>query len=188
MALTDADRLQIVAMALMRHSVVGGGGAPAEALIKYFKKYTPADNLSMSHNHKFLSTDVTAGHTYFAYSELSSKYSADKAFDNNNSTYWRPVGITTDEYVGVDFGAGKTILWVTLYSSSSYRIRYFMVQGSNNASDWYGLYSGTALNSSAKQFFVLNNSTAYRYYRIKNNGAPYSTRIQINEIEMLEEV
>ena len=188
MALTDADRLQIVAMALMRHSVVGGGGAPAEALIKYFKKYTPRDYIEITEIHNLYGPDETAGQSYIESSEYSATYTASKAFDDNDSTYWRPSGITTDEYVGVDFGSGRTIGLITFKSGAGYCVAAFLFQGSNDGSSWSTLYSGTASNVADVQYFKIENTTAYRYYRIKNNGTPYGSNIRIYEIQMLEEI
>ena len=187
MALTDADRLQIVAMALMRHSVVGGGSAPAEALINYFKKYIPRDNLEISNSHKVYGADITGGEPYIESSEYSATYTASKAFDDNDSTYWRPSGITTDEYVGVDFGSSQTIGLITFKSRAGYCVADFLFQGSNDGSSWSTLYSGTAANVSDVQYFAIGNTTAYRHYRLKNNGTPYGTAIRLYEIQMMEE-
>ena len=188
MALTDADRLQIVAMALMRHSVFTSGGAPAESLIKYDEKLTPLDSVNITTSYKIYGADLTGGESYIASSEYSSTYAASKAFDGRTSTYWRPSGITTAEYIGVDFGSSKTIGMITLQSANGYCVADFLFQGSNDGSSWSTLYSGTAANNANVQFFEIDNTDAYRYYRVKNNGTPYGSYIRLCEIQMVEEI
>lgn len=189
MALTDADRLQIVAMALMRHSVIATGGGGAD-LIKYDKVLSPIESTVTSFSGAAYGPGLTPGKSYFASSQYSSTYSAARAFDDDDATYWRSASASTDEYIGVDFGSGnsKTIELLTIKNYSSYGMANFKLQGSNNGTDYTDIYTGTTQNNQGTQPIAISNNTAYRYYRVKNDGTPYGAHIRIHEIEMMEEV
>ena len=61
----------------------------------------------------------------------------------------------------------------------------FILQGSNNASDWTDIYSGEIRFDEVWEEFEFSNSNAYRYYRLYCVDGP-SAHVRINEIELME--
>jgi hypothetical protein len=94
----------------------------------------------------------------------------DKAFDNDTGTRWTSADAALPHWIKYDLGVGVTKtarrLNMKPYSGGSALIRNFALEGSNNDADWDTLYSGTCGNTDNWQFFVFDNATAYRYYRI----------------------
>ena len=190
MALTDADRLQMAAIALMRHSrftQAGGGGCPFDI----FKTYVPQDYIAIaSPSYEVISGDITAGKSYFATSESYAPSNlAASAFDDNTGTWWS-TSASENLYqgVGVDFGTAVRIVKISIYvHNTTSRVRFFSVQASNNFSDWSALYEGERANDTNVQYFSFTNANAYRYYRVMNNGALYSgTNALFTEIQMFQ--
>lgn len=183
MALTDADRIQMTAMALMRYSVVTTGGGSVETYYPCVPNIIciPAENVDYSKSYEIFSADITSGQTFSAYSGTAAN-----AFDDSTGTYWQSGGITTNEYIQVQLSTAKVVKALTIYNYSGRGIKDFLLLASNNGSDWTQLYSGVA-DFSSKSMFVFDNDAAYAYYRVKNNGTPYySSYIRIYEIELFE--
>ncbi len=137
------------------------------------------------------STDKCTGGTAYA-SAADSGYEAAKAFDNNESTNWQKQ--PTPQWVGYGFAEGTT--WI---------IRRIRVKSNNGIANWNKncLFQGDDNSSFSSpdtlldsifaannnwQTFDVENSTAYRYYRIyheDSTGALGYNYAVTQEIEML---
>lgn len=121
--------------------------------------------------------------TYYAY----------LAFDNSSSTYWISE-TTTSSWLSLDFGSGKTIQAYSIQSRATATTRCprtWTFESSNNSIDWTILDTQTGQTSwaaSQVRFFIFNNTTPYRYYRLnisENDGDP--TYTSIAELRMYKE-
>ena len=142
--------------------------------------------------------DLTAGETFDA-SDAYSGNEADKAFDDNGSTFWFILGPSDPEWIEVQFATARTIARV--------RIEYNII-GWDDGPDQViikasntGAFGGeeTTLHTSASGLtwstagaewkeFDFTNTTAYTYWRVYciHDPAP-GHDLLINEIEMMEE-
>ena len=112
------------------------------------------------------------------------------AFDNNEGTScggsegaggW----IKYDLGVGVAKKARKLRMKANLVSSS-YGIRGFYLQGSNNDADWVTLTSGEQPNDGTWREYTFVNAVNYRYYRITFADSWTFNYILVGEIELQE--
>lgn len=189
MALTNADRLRAVMLALMRHSVFGEA-APSENLIDYFKKYTPQDSVTYTFSGQTynpdaiptMTSETTPSGTVTYSSQYSTTYAAWKAFDDSASTYWRTASPT--EWIAYEFSSAKTIRAYTVYpTSTSYSPTAWTFEGWNGSS-WVVLDTRSVAAFQTKTFFECANSTSYTKYRL-NISAGTST-MRLYEVEMME--
>lgn len=121
---------------------------------------------------------------------LSSGSSGANAVDNSASTY-----VTIDNGGGiyrVDLGTARIIKGYSvssLTSNSSYNPSNWRIEASNSATTGYvsldARSSITWEQQGSRKFFNLNNTTAYRYYRIVNTAA--SRNMRLAEIELFED-
>ena len=133
-------------------------------------------------------SDLCTGGTASASSEYSGTYSADKACDDNATTYWASGnGLGHNQTWQYDLGDGnaKTIAKLTVQNVGDYGINAFMFSGSNNGSSWTELYSGNASNNEDVQEFAFSNQTAYRYYKIYETSGYNGGFCAIREIQFL---
>ena len=122
-------------------------------------------------------------------------YTATEAFDGNTGTRWSSSDSVFPHWIKYDLGSGvtKTIERITIlplydigYGGTS--IRNFLIQGSNNDSDWVTLETVVdAVNSASLQTYNFVNSTPYRYYRLyitsSYRGDTYCTLFEIEGFE-----
>ncbi len=129
---------------------------------------------------------VITGGTPSAESIYSGTYSADKACDNNDGTWW--LSNDVPDWWKYDLGVGVTKTVVKLEFTShavGYSPNAFTLQGSNNDVDWTTIYTGNGADTPNLQTFIFSNSTAYRYYRV-NITTCYGGNISIKEFDMYE--
>ena len=120
----------------------------------------------------------------FASNEYGSGYEAYKAFDLNVSTNW---GTTEnkriDAHIGYHFVNPVKVkkiymLAVNSNGSSTCRFKDFVIEASNNGTNYEVLYSGTySITTSANEgnIYTLSNDDAYLYYRVRQLGDNYTT-------------
>lgn len=191
MALTDADRLHMVSMALMRHSVVKTS-AVAESLIDYKEKLAPIDFLSCLHSSwnvygadavpVMTSYTAPSGRVTFS-SEAGTAYKAWYAFDNSNSTYWYPN--SNAAWISYEFSSAKTI---KAYSIKPYSADYSPLQWTfegYNGSSWDVLDARNVSAFSRREVFECENDTAYSKYCL-NISLATARWARIYNIEMME--
>ena len=91
---------------------------------------------------------------------------SEHAFDENGSSFWRPVG-TTGEWVGFElkYPAILNRLWIG-GQTSTYSIADIRIEGSHDDVVWDPLAEGFFDNNGIPQEYGFNNSTAYKFYRI----------------------
>lgn len=135
---------------------------------------------------KLYSPDTTTGKSSFASSVFNGTNVSSRAFDNSTSTYWGSVTAGTTEYVGVDFVTPIIIGAVSVHCVSvNYKMARFALEGSDDMLNWTIVAEKIMANNNNKQFFDIDNNTAFRYWRVRNNGTTYAgTMIYIYELEM----
>lgn len=90
-----------------------------------------------------------------------------KALDGSNATYWTG-NFSYGCWLKIDCGAGneKTVNAYTMYDAWLTYAKGWILQGSNDDSNWDDLDTQTNQNiNSSTQYYYFSNSTAYRYYR-----------------------
>jgi hypothetical protein len=84
-------------------------------------------------------TDLTIGGTFSADSFSAAGYEADKAFDDNSSTYWAS-GATLPHWLKCQFAATKKIVRYSIHPQTQNGApKEFKLQGSNDDSAWVDL-------------------------------------------------
>jgi len=136
--------------------------------------------------------DFLVGGTATADSSFSlPMYSPEKAVDDNTSTAWdtNPAD-PLPHWWKYDLGSGVTKIAKKLRinrHSFTWTVKDFILQGSNNDSDWTELMSGTIGATAGWYEWTFSNNTAYRYYRLWITSG-YGSEMAINEIELMEEI
>jgi len=127
-------------------------------------------------------SDLTTGKVIEANELASPGEEAEKAIDDNLTTYWQSKRSMSNNWIRVDFGAGntETITKLRVHPVTTF-LGTFTFQGSNDGAAYTDLTSGTA-STDAWHDFEFTNTTAYRYYRIIR---PASGWVAIKEIEMM---
>lgn len=139
-----------------------------------------------------MTSNTTPSGEVFYSSLLSSGWLAWKAFNKSLTDAWASTDAEGKNggYVGYKFTSAIKIHKITLNNGiSSERnldIKDFIIQGSNDNSNWVNIYSGTATQSdpSITQNFTISNSIKYQYIRIycQNNYNP-SRGLAISEVD-----
>jgi hypothetical protein len=114
-------------------------------------------------------------------------------FDGNTTT-WYGVGLGTFG-IGYDFGAGVShaVIRVKIYSyytESKNWLKAFIIQGSNNNTDWTTLHTDTYPETpEGWQTYDFANTTAYRYVRVTSTTTEWHSvyTMYLSEMEMMEE-
>ncbi|RQO31674.1 hypothetical protein DBR32_06925 [Taibaiella sp. KBW10] len=108
--------------------------------------------------------------------------------DNTKSTY---ATIDNGSYCRIDLGTAKVIKGYSLTNhptNSTYNPTNWTIEGSNNAtSGFVVLDTRTATvweKQGSRKLFALNNTNAYRYYRINNTAS--SRNMRIAELELFD--
>lgn len=88
------------------------------------------------------------------------------AFDENGSSFWRPLGVT-GEWVGFELKSPAALnrLWLG-GSTSTYAPANMRIEGSHDAEVWDNLTEIFFANNGLSQAYEFENETAYRYYRL----------------------
>jgi len=126
------------------------------------------------------SVDILTGGTATASTEAAPSYYDHYAVDDNDSTGWLSINSAEGKVPGTpqwwkyDLGEGnEAIVSKIRIESNPYSYLYpptdFLIQGSNNDSDWDTLETVSGISSwavSTWKEWEFTNTTAYRYYRI----------------------
>ncbi len=153
-------------------------------------------NIKVGLRNNTYGSDILSGGTASADSFYDAARNADKACDNNLTSYWQCSAGPPPypHWWKYDLGDGneKTVQKLRIkpfYTSSNAYIKDFKLQGSNNDSDWDDLLTDQVANANAWDDFTFSNSTAYRYYRIyATNNWVGNGWISVYEFEMMEKV
>jgi hypothetical protein len=134
----------------------------------------------------------------FASSEINVANQAWYAFDDVAAVDHRWISNTLNAaYLGYDFGAGNAKV-ITYYSITAYPSgdasggapKDWTFEGSNDNSTWTVLHTQTAAaawTADEKRTYSINNTTAYRYYRLNiSNSQNASNNVEIAEMELLQ--
>lgn len=134
----------------------------------YFANSTPSDQIPV------MTTYTTSGVTMSASSERSS-YEVWRAADSNISTFgWSPTIASLPQWMKVDFGSGnaKTIKAYLVSSSFDYGPSAWVLEGSNDNTNWTTLSSVSGFTAFADAaswtpiWFQISTPASYRYYRM----------------------
>ena len=115
---------------------------------------------------------------------------ASQAFNDNNSNAWGSAAATTVSWLKYDLGASNEKT-VRQYNITAFNIdrdpTEWTFEGSNNDSDWDVLdtQSAQVFSSGETKTYQIDNSTAYRYYRLDITGSSGAT-INVAEVDMME--
>lgn len=112
----------------------------------------------------------------------NASYPATRAFDGDESTYWRSVSSpSSPQWVGTNFGTQITLTKINVRMDySSGRINAYEIQGSNDGTNYTTITGGNFLNVSGFQEVLFSSST-YQYWRVYATSK-YSSYYSINEI------
>jgi hypothetical protein len=121
-------------------------------------------------------------------------YEAIKAFDDSNATAWVGAPGVTAGWIQYDLGDGNsdTLYKCTITARSTYANgspKDFTIQGSNNGTDWDTLKTvtgETGWTPNEKREFVVDDDTAYRYFRIDIATVDGASNMNIAEIEFID--
>ena len=88
-------------------------------------------------------------------------------FDANGTNYWQSNGATNQwvAYESVNPYIVKSVS-ITPYEATTIRVKNFIVQGSNNGTDWDNIYSGVCQATASKQTFKFANEQAFTHHRL----------------------
>jgi alpha-tubulin suppressor-like RCC1 family protein len=75
--------------------------------------------------------------------------------------------VTVPAHVKIKLPSAKVAVGGFLRESRNNHISGFIIQCSNNDSDWTDLYTGTTIGKTTGVTFTFSNSTAYQYYRLR---------------------
>lgn len=133
-------------------------------------------------------SDICTGGAATASSTYNT-YVAGNAFDDNEGTRWISAQYSEPpQWIKYNLGVGVTKVVGKLRLKDAHAwIKDFILQGSNNDSDWDNIYTGQVAQNNNWQEFTFPNSTAYRYYRFymtSDWGDPWGASIW--EMEMME--
>ena len=159
--------------------------------LKKFNSIEPSFNSTSAQEAATFSSDILTGGTASASSVYSGSYTADKAVDDNNSTWFNTSSSLTPggEWWKYDLGVGvtKTVNKLTIRPYTGNSSNDFILQGSNDDSSWSAVYTGTGSASTGLDTYTFPNNSAYRYYRIV--FLPVTAyNLAYYEFQMMEEV
>ena len=126
-----------------------------------------------------MTSDSTPEGLCFSSSNYNAYYQAFQAFGPGaNDMNWSPSG-GTNEYVGYKFPTAKVIKCAHFYFDALSRATSLSIEASNNSTngtdgDWdvLGEFTPTELDA----VYILNNNTAYLWYRVKITGTSIIVR------------
>lgn len=113
-----------------------------------------------------MTSNTTPWGEAFASSDNNNAY---KSFipDTSSGNWWNG---NANGWLAYDFENPIVVKVFVVNSYNTTKFEQFIIQATNNRDgDWIDIYSGTKSNSGLT-LFVLDNSTAYRYWRVKDNG------------------
>ena len=127
------------------------------------------------------STNLALGRPASASSTWSSSYDAAKAVDGTTTTRWSAAsGLTTNQWLAVDLGAGATYARVVVKEISYPRVTSYTLQSSSDGATYTDIAgtAGTTLGAAKTITFVPVNARYVRLHVNTASGVP-----TINELE-----
>ncbi len=124
----------------------------------------------------------------------STTYPASNAFNNSSTDKWYNNGTGTTGWLQYDFGAGTAVavtqyVLTSAYDYSARDPKSWTFLGSNDGVTWTTIDTQTSQlfgNRCQTKFYSLNNTIAFRYYRLNitaNNGD--SAALQLGELKLM---
>lgn len=136
-----------------------------------------------------MATNILTGGTPSASSIFNASYVAAYGGDNNLTTRWASASdYTYGSWWKYDLGAGvkRRARSVGIYPSIN-ALKDFLVQGSDDDTNWDTLGFFIAANSESWQYFYFyNNLKRYRYYRIFIISGYTGTSVGFYEVELYD--
>lgn len=140
------------------------------------------------------SNDLLTGGTPSADSFVGAGFEADKACDNNASTYWQSASTALPHWWKYNLSAAVSHIITKLTISGraitgNLLIKDFTLQGSNDNISYTVIYTGTMANSTGVQTFTFDNNVSYRYYKVNITSTYYTPEpnvVEVFEFEMMK--
>lgn len=163
-------------------TITGLAASLADLLPKTSLVVTP----TVLHPENFAATTAigTSGtYTVDASSEFNATYAGWKCFDNNDTTDWATLTVTSNFWVRMVFPAARIVTSVILRGRNSglERPTDWRIEGSNDGTTWTSLLASTTPLGNTAQTFAVSNSTAYTQYRlfcvVGETGNPGMSRV-----------
>ena len=136
-----------------------------------------------------LSTETGLRNKATASSTADSLAPAWKVFDRTSDNWWA-LG-SSNQWIQYQFTNPMVVkkLYLTAYYASEYRVKNFMLQGSNDNSKWDDLFTSTQTYNNSiggEQIFNTdkNNTTGYLYYRLYIYDAYIVGNISVQEMQL----
>lgn len=154
--------------------IIMGNDMSADA-VSYAIEYTKAEDTPTYYWLPFLSSPNEEGCVLTASSEYSAGYQVEYAFNGLTNNYWACTNNDSQRWVQVQMPYALRNMTVTLVSPQGSAVRTNNIpvsgsfQGSNNGSTWttLGSYTGRSTAAGSTTTHSLNNSTGYRYLRVR---------------------
>lgn len=115
-----------------------------------------------------------------ASSELSTSVQAYKAFNGGTSDYWECSSHSVNDYLGYDFKKPVLVKTFSTKSRKGYSDRCWKkgyLQGSEDNVNWVNISDEFSISDDSIHTHIVNNNTAYRYYRIIDTSTKAITSI-----------
>jgi hypothetical protein len=124
------------------------------------------------------------GGTLSVSSDRGGGYPKENSIDSRNTSRWATVDGVTSAWWRYDLGSGVTDVMTKLeFITVSTEIPHaFIVQGSNDGTNWDTLLSTNSANSQGWQSFTVSNTSAYRYYQMAVATVWAGAVVSISEI------
>lgn len=136
-----------------------------------------------------LSTETALRNKATASSTADNLAPAWKAFDRTSDNWWA-LG-ASDQWIQYQFTNPMVVkkLYLTAYYASTYRVKNFMLQGSNDNSKWDDLFTSTQIYNDSiegEQIFNTdkNNTIGYLYYRLYIYDNYITGNISVQEMQL----
>ncbi len=131
-------------------------------------------------------SDFCTGGTATSDRDCYEGFEPDKAFDNNEGTSWSNLIGGSPDWLKYDLGVAvtKTVRKLRIYNHNG-AVEDFILQGSNNDSNWDALLTTTAVDDTGWEEWTFSNTIAYRYYRLYVTSKRQEN-IQCEEMELME--
>ena len=117
-------------------------------------------------------------------SDRGAPYAVANSWDGDLTTRWATPDSITAGWWQADLGAPAVLTRLQFVLLSNETVRDFVLEGSNDGSTWTGLLTAVGANAQRWQSFEVDNSTAYRYYRLSVSDVWAGVVVSLSEVQL----